>query len=71
MKRLREKFTRWYVKKGYTFNGGFTEIIFCCPWWVKPFVFLFSPSVYYAAWSEQFMKWFLESIKKGGTSNVN
>lgn len=49
MKKLRKKFTKWYVKKGYTF--GYTDfspssVVWNCPWYVKPFLFLFSPSVY-------------------------
>lgn len=53
---LRKKFTKWYYRKGYRmmwhtcpYGDGVSEMIFSCPWWVKPLVeFFFSPSVYYA-----------------------
>ena len=49
---LRERFTKWYYRKGYTLDtkiyGNTYEMIFVCPWWVRLFVGLFfSPSVYY------------------------
>lgn len=52
---LRKKFTKWYYRKGYRmmytacpYGDGVAEMIFSCPWWVKPLVELFfSPSVYY------------------------
>lgn len=65
MRKLREKFTKWYFRKGYTFGCDFNGIetiggddvlpampksmpraVWNCPWYVKPFLFLFSPSVY-------------------------
>ena len=52
---IKERFTRWYIKKGYTFDYGFKEtgkyefemeMHFDCPRWVKPLCVFFSPSVY-------------------------
>lgn len=48
---MRKKFTEWYVRRGYTFvysnpPSGVTNVCFDCPLWVKPLLFLFSPSVY-------------------------
>ena len=55
MDNLREKFTKWYYRKGYRmsykpcdYSDGVAELIFHCPWWIRPFVeFFFSPSIYY------------------------
>lgn len=50
MDNIRQRFTRWYCRKGYRMdymhhNG---ELIFSCPLWVRPLAFLFfSPSAYY------------------------
>lgn len=52
---LRSKFTKWYVRKGWTmewapcdYGDGVSSLLFDCPFWVRPFVyFLFSPAVYY------------------------
>lgn len=57
MNKLREKFTKWYVRKGYTmdwaccdFGDGIANFIFTCPFLVKPLAyFLFSPCVYYGS----------------------
>lgn len=62
MTNLRKKFTKWYYHKGYRmmytacpYSDGVAEMIFSCPWWVKPLVkFFFSPSVYYAEEGYQF-----------------
>lgn len=59
---LRTKFTKWYYRKGYrmspvfpAYGVGHIELIFVCPWWVKPLTWwLFSPSVYYAEQTHQF-----------------
>lgn len=56
MNDFRTRFTKWYCRKGYRMrykhsnnkDGLVAELIFSCPWWVRPFVeFFFSPSVYY------------------------
>lgn len=50
MDNFRQRFTRWYYRRGYrmdymTYTG---ELIFSCPLWVRPLVFLFfSPCAYY------------------------
>lgn len=62
MTNLRKKFTKWYYRKGYRmmwvtshYGNGVHEMIFSCPWWVRPLVeFFFSPSVYYAEEGYQF-----------------
>lgn len=48
-RKLREKFTKWYVKKGWTFGyDGILPLnaVWHCPWYIKPLLFLFSPSIY-------------------------
>lgn len=57
MYKFREKFTKWYCRKGYRMtynsypNGGdkvVAELTFQCPVWVRPLTYLFfSPSIYY------------------------
>lgn len=55
MTNFRERFTKWYYGKGYRmryqpcdYADGVAELIFDCPWWVRPWVeFFFSPSIYY------------------------
>lgn len=61
--KISARFTRWYIKRGYTFwydfencsiysDGifntplGTPNAVFNCPWWVKPLLIFFSPSVY-------------------------
>lgn len=61
IKKVREKFTKWYVKRGYTFgyrtvpiyDDGFLKLpsmtgdeYWHCPWYVRPLLIFFSPSVY-------------------------
>lgn len=43
---LKRKFTKWYVNQGYKFGHNRFDIWWNCPDWVKPFLCLFSPSVY-------------------------
>lgn len=45
--KLRKKFTEWYIDQGYaTMKSRLNhDIIFLCPWWVKPFTWLWSPSI--------------------------
>lgn len=55
MNNFRAKFTKWYYRKGYRmsyrsceYGDGVAELIFHCPFWVRPLVeWFFSPSVYY------------------------
>ena len=59
MQELKERFTIWYIKKGYTFGYvlhriEFDEpfcpesiVVFNCPWYIKPLLCFFSPSVYF------------------------
>lgn len=47
---IRERFTKWYYRRGYRmkFRAGIDELIFSCPFWVRPLVYvLFSPCAYY------------------------
>lgn len=76
---IKRQFTKWYVKRGYTFSYDFTDVpvfgddfmkipavipkaVWHCPWWVKPFLFLFSPSVYT---SKDIGKKFVDGFVKG------
>lgn len=86
---IRQKFTEWYVKKGYTFGYDFsgTKVIgeypflfpygvpkayFDCPIWVKPFLFLFSPSVYQVkAIGDVMIKGFLEGLNDPRVKPIN
>ena len=47
---IKKRFTIWYVQRGYTFDPrpdkGCTDSVFECPFWVKPLLIFFSPSVY-------------------------
>lgn len=46
---LREKFTKWYVRKSYRIGYVDSDLVYVCPGWVKLLAyFFFSPSVYYA-----------------------
>ena len=46
-RKLKNKFTKWYVRNGYTFDYDENLCaVWHCPWYVKPFLFLFSPSIY-------------------------
>lgn len=68
IKNIKKRFTKWYIKKGYTFDyidyaisrsdliGGddifpplpqsIPKAIFICPWYIRPLLVFFSPSVY-------------------------
>lgn len=64
---MREKFTKWFVKKGYIFAyihlGGFKDV-YLCPWYIKPIAyFLLSPSVYFQERGKQIVEWLLDGIK--------
>lgn len=62
------KFTYWYIKKGYIF--GYDEYMnpfWKCPWWVRPFLIFFSPSIYFVrkiggAFCTEFRKTVQEAI---------
>ena len=66
MNKLKERFTKWYVNKGYLFGYDFTdnptESSFICPVWVRPFLIFFSPSVYL---NETYNKIFLDGLREG------
>lgn len=72
MNNLRERFTKWYYRKGYRakFNDsgpgfGYIELIFYCPWWVRPFVwFLWTPSIYYEELGRDFAEGFIAGFSK-------
>lgn len=76
---IKRKFTEWYVKKGYTFwndfsgtKAGAPKSYFGCPIWVKPFLFLFSLSVYQIkAIGDVMIKGFLEGLNKSTVSPIN
>lgn len=85
MQRLKEKFTKWYIRKGYRFyyerctldiskerphivvTGlpvGDAKASFICPWWVRPLLIFFSPSVYYVEYyGKQIMQAFIDGLK--------
>lgn len=85
--KLKRRFTKWYIKKGYTFGYDFQEtdvytdgtfttlsnmppVRFNCPWWVMPFLILFSPSIYYAETvGKKIAEGFAAGLKKGGNDN--
>lgn len=60
--KLKTRFTRWYVRRGYEFGyTNYFEAYYICPVWVKPLLpFLFSPSVYlvekWKNWSSELSK---------------
>jgi hypothetical protein len=48
MGNFRERFTKWYYRKGYRMEWRTDEMVFRCPVWVRPLVyFFFSPCAYY------------------------
>ena len=47
--RIGMRFTRWYMKKGYSFCYKDHEPVWDCPWYVRPMTFFFSPVIYFAA----------------------
>lgn len=76
---INERFTKWYIKRGYRFGYDFDgvqvveygplkipldipESQFTCPWWVKPLLIFFSPSVYCV---ETTGRWFNEGFVRG------
>lgn len=70
MNKLKKRFTKWYVNKGYLFGYDFTvnptESSFVCPIWVRPFLIFFSPSIYLNETYGKIMRdGFREGIKAG------
>lgn len=68
---LRKRFTLWYIRKGYRFgyDGGNVSpvAVWYCPWYIKPLLFLFSPSIYFHIESKSFLDGFLEGVLRGET----
>lgn len=62
MKKIRQKFTKWYINHGYTFYPF--RACWHCPWWVRPLLFLFSPSVYCQVMSKLLADGFEQGIRK-------
>lgn len=64
MNKIKQKFTSWYVKRGYRFGyEGFPlKAYYKCPAWVRPLLFLFSPSVYFQKEAEKIIKIANESL---------
>lgn len=65
-KKLKECFTKWYIKRGYLFEYDFTitplETRFVCPIWVRPFLIFFSPSIYF---NEFYSKIMYDGLREG------
>ena len=58
---IKKRFTIWYVRRGYTFDC--TDSVFECPFWVKPLLIFFSPSVYtYIVFGEVIYKNLVEGM---------
>ena len=43
---LKKIFTKWCYKKGYKVRYSQKKLYLMCPWYIKPFSFLFSRSVF-------------------------
>lgn len=67
---INRKFTYWYIKRGYTFEYiNYYEPVWHCPWWVKPLLIFFSPSIYmYRKCGEIFCENFRRSLKEATVS---
>ena len=66
MNNFRTKFTKWYYRKGYrmTYKPNDTELIFLCPLWIRPLVYVFfSPCAYYRESGYDFAQGFEEGLK--------
>ena len=84
MNKLRHRFTKWYIRKGYTFGYDFTDVpvvgdeyikspcgipksIWRCPFWVRPLLVLFSPSIYAAeAWGKGIVEGLIKGMSEAG-----
>ena len=68
---LRKRFTLWYIRKGYRFGydgGNLAPVaVWYCPWYIKPLLFLFSPSIYFHIENvgKSFLDGFLDGISRG------
>lgn len=63
MEKLRQLFTEWYFRHGWTFEYDFNlgvKPAWNCPFYVKPLLVLFSPSVYFMCDSADFARGFEE-----------
>ena len=74
--KLRRRFTLWYIRRGYGFgydtSSGKPKALFNCPIWVRPLLFLFSPSIYgYHCYGKMLVEGFLEGVSKGEKEIVN
>ena len=61
---IKKRFTKWYVKNGYKFGYDSSHVaVWHCPWWVKPLLIFFSPSVYFMICGKMFTDGFLRCLK--------
>ena len=68
--KIRKRFTKWYIKMGYTFGyDSYGDAYWNCPWYIKPLLFLFSPSCYCI--NENIGKAMLEGFLEGFKMVVN
>ena len=67
---IKKRFTKWYVKKGYKFFYDSSNIaVWRCPWWVKPLLIFFSPSVYFMNYGKLFADGFMKGLKNEMEAN--
>ena len=66
---MRKRFTKWYFKRGYRFGYKVnTDVaVWDCPWWVKPLLIFFSPSVYFYELGDCVSKEINEGLKQTNT----
>lgn len=82
---IRRRFTKWYIKRGWTSDYHFiygeegeypahpvdAEIYFTCPWWVRPLLIFFSPSVYqFETTGRALLDGFVEGMKSSIVNQV-
>ena len=73
MNDMRARFTKWYYRKGYRmmyrpcdYGDSVAELVFFCPWWVRPFVeLLFSPCVYHREFERDSAEYFIVGFEQG------
>ena len=83
--RIRKAFTKWYIKRGWTSGYHFiydeesehpthpvdAEIYFTCPWWARPLLIFFSPSVYtFETTGRALLDGFMEGMKSSIVNQV-